>query len=283
MLLLLAALVAAPMQDTDTTFAVRAGGGRLNLDNFEGSVTISTWSRSSIRIQATHDDDTRVEVENRGSGVWIRGRSRYGPAEVSYRITVPAEMSLEISSHEGEVQIDGTRGDVQVSTVEGAITLKGGRGRISLTSVEGDLTVAGAEGRLSLTTVDGVITLREVAGDIDANTVDGDILIDGASATNVDARSVDGDITYNGVIKDGGHYQLSAHDGDVTVRVPSLNASVSVSTFGGEFDSDFPVTLTGRNMRKRMDFTLGSGTARLELESFDGMISLRKGSGRAER
>lgn len=281
MLLLLAALVAAPMQDTDTSFSVRAGG-RLNLDNFEGSVSITTWNRQSVRVQATHDDDTRVDVENRGSGVWLRGRSRYGPAEVDYQITVPADMSLEISAHEGDVTIEGTRGEVQVSSVEGTITVKGGRGRISLQSVEGNITVIGGDGRISLTTVDGAITMREVGGDIEANTVDGDITMDGINGTNVDARTVDGSITYNGTLKDGGHYQLSSHDGDVTLRVPTINATVSVSTFSGGFESDFPVTITGRTQRKRMDFTLGTGTARIELESFDGMVTLRKGSGRAQ-
>lgn len=279
MLLLLAALVAAPMQDTDTTFAVRAGS-RMNLDNFEGSIVITTWNRSSVRIEATHDDDTRVEIENRGSGVWVRGRTRYGTAEVDYRITVPMDMSLEISGHEGDVTIEGTRGEVQVSTVEGSISVTGGRGRIALSSIEGDLRVTGSEGRIALTTVDGSLVLNEVAGDIDANTVDGDISVSGSNVTNLDARSVDGSISYAGAIRSGGRYRLSSHDGDVILTVPSIDATVSVSTFSGEFDSDFPVTLTGRNVRKRMDFTLGSGSARIELESFDGTIALRKGTRR---
>jgi DUF4097 and DUF4098 domain-containing protein YvlB len=189
-------------------------------------------------------------------------------------------MSLEISAHEGDVTIDGTRGEVQVSSVEGAISVTGGRGRIELSSIEGDLSVTGSEGRIALTTVDGSLTLTDVAGDVDANTVDGDIVVTGSNIANLDARSVDGSISYSGTIRSGGHYQLSSHDGDVTVTVPSIDASVSVSTFSGEFDSDFPVTLTGRNVRKRMDFTLGSGSARIELESFDGTIALRKGSRR---
>jgi DUF4097 and DUF4098 domain-containing protein YvlB len=282
MLLLLAALVAAPLQDTDTTFAVRSGG-RMNLDNFEGSVSITTWNRSSVRIQATHDDDTRIDVENRGGGVWIRARSRYGPSDVDYQITVPVDMSLEISAHEGDVRIEGTRGEVEVSSTEGQITLAGGRGRISLSSVEGDISVAGGDGRMSLSTVDGGIVIRDASGDIEASTVDGDITLDGVQGTNVDARSVDGAISYNGTLKDGGHYSLSSHDGDVMMRVPTINATVSVSTFSGDFDSDFEVTIRGGGGRRRMNFTLGNGSARVELESFDGTIALRKGSGRVQR
>jgi hypothetical protein len=48
---------------------------------------------------------------------------------------------------------------------------------------------------------------------------------------------------------------------------------VSVSTFQGDFESAFPVTLT-EHRGKRFDFTLGGGSARLDLESFGGTIRL---------
>jgi hypothetical protein len=58
-----------------------------------------------------------------------------------------------------------------------------------------------------------------------------------------------------------------------------VSATVSVATFSGGFESDFPVTLRevlggGRNFQ----FTLGDGAARIELESFAGQIRLRQGS-----
>jgi len=42
-------------------------------------------------------------------------------------------------------------------------------------------------------------------------------------------------------------------------------------------ESDFPITLSGITPGKRMNFTMGNGSARLEIESFDGTVSLRKG------
>jgi hypothetical protein len=57
------------------------------------------------------------------------------------------------------------------------------------------------------------------------------------------------------------------------------SAAVSVSTFNGEFESDFPVTLTETRKGKRFNFTIGSGSAQVTLESFQGTISLvRPGS-----
>src|SRR5207245_10177295 len=85
---------------------------------------------------------------------------------------------------------------------------------------------------------------------------------------------VNGDITYDGTIKDGGRYRFGTHDGDVRVSVPEKgNVSVSVSTFNGEFNACFPVQLTGRT-KHRFSFTLGSGSAGLELESYGGHIKI---------
>jgi len=279
MLLLLAALAGAPLQGTDTTVTVRAGS-RLSLENFEGGVTISSWNRSAVRVQGSHDDDTRVDVDVQGSSVEVRGHSRYGPPEVEYRLTVPADISLEINTHSGAVQIDGTRGEVQVQTVEGAITVTGGAGRVSLQSVEGEISLTGASGRINISAVDGAVSVRNARGDLQVSAVDGAIRLEDIDASTVEASTVDGEIDFRGTIRDGGRYRLSSHDGNVTVTAPVINAAVSVSSYEGDFESDFPVTITGTRSRKRFDFILGTGSARLELESFDGTVALRKAGGR---
>jgi Toastrack DUF4097 len=276
MLLLLALLA---FQDTDTTVAVRPGS-RLNLDNFEGGVVITTWQRNAMRVQATHDDDTRVDVDVTGNSVRVRGRSRYGPPEVEYRLTLPADMNLEITTHSGDVRIDGTQAEVDVQTTEGIVTVAGGTGRVSLQSVEGDVTLTGASGRIVISAVDGAVSVRDARGELQVNSVDGAIRLRGIDATTVEATTVDGEIEFIGLIRDGGRYRLSSHDGNVTVTAPAIDAGVTVSTYDGDFESDFPVTLSGNTTRKRFSFTLGSGKARLELESFDGTVALRKGSAR---
>ncbi|MEO8139030.1 MAG: DUF4097 family beta strand repeat-containing protein [Gemmatimonadota bacterium] len=279
MLLLIATLAALSPQSTDTTVPVRAGS-RLELSSQEGNITVATWNRSAIRIEADDEEDTRIEVDQNGGTVSIRAHHRYGPSEVSWKLTVPADMALELSSQSGDIVVDGTRGEVNVSTVEGKVTVRGGTGFVTLQSVEGDIDLSDASGRIGVTTVDGSVTVRGAHGDLKASAVDGEILLEDIESSNVEANTVDGEIRFSGAIRDGGRYRLSSHDGDVTVTAPVINASVVVSTFSGDFDSDFPVTLTGNTARKRMSFTLGSGTARLELESFDGTVSLRKSGGR---
>lgn len=279
MLLLLASLAAFPSQGTDTTVTVRPGS-RLELSSQEGDITVATWTRNAIRIETDNDDDTRIDVDQGGGVVSLRAHHRYGPSEVTWKLTVPAEMALELSSQSGDISVDGTRGEVNVSTVEGKVTVRGGAGFVTLQSVEGDIDLRDASGRISLTTVDGSVKADGVRGDLKASAVDGEILLEDVESSNVEANTVDGEIRFSGAIRDGGRYRLTSHDGDVTVTAPVINASVSVSTFSGDFDSDFPVTLSGNSARKRMSFTLGTGGARLELESFDGTVALRRGTGR---
>jgi hypothetical protein len=270
------------IQGTDTTIAVRPGT-RLELSSFEGGITVTTWNRAAVRIVADHDDDTRIDADQSGGTLSVHGRARYGPAEVTWRLTVPAEMALQLHSQSGAVRVEGTRGSVAIETVEGGIEVRGGTGFISLKSVDGDVLLADASGRLNLSTVDGSITVRGASGDLRANAVDGAILLDAIESDNVDASTVAGDIRLGGTIHEGGEYHLSSHDGDVTVIAPAINARVSVSTWEGEFVSEFPVTIDGITARKRMTFTMGNGSARLDLESFDGTVALRRSGPRGSR
>ena len=271
--------LALALQGTDTTIAVRAGT-RLDLSSFEGDISVTTWSRASVRIEADHDEDTRVDIDQGAGRLDVRGRSRYGPAEVTWRLTVPAEMSLELSAHSGNIKVEGTRGGVTARSVEGDITVRGGTGFVSLQSVEGALVVGDATARVSLTTVDGAVTASRIHGDISVSTVDGAIQLEEIDAGDVEAETVDGNIEFEGPVQRGGRYKLTSHDGDVTVTAPAIDATVSVSTFNGDFESDWPVTLSGLTSRKQLSFTLGGGSARLELESFDGTVALRKSGSR---
>ena len=84
-------------------------------------------------------------------------------------------------------------------------------------------------------------------------------------------------MTYAGTIREDGSYHFSSHNGTVTIALPDkVNASVSVSTFNGSFSSDFPVKSNETKHGKRFNFTLGNGSARIELESFQGEIELRR-------
>jgi DUF4097 and DUF4098 domain-containing protein YvlB len=275
MLTNLATLAALALtQQTDTTVPVRAGA-RLEINNFGGEIAVKTWSRNAVRIVADHSSRDRISVDAADQVVRVKTEAgRRGPSQVDYAVTVPAWMALNLSGVYTDIKVDGAQNEITAETVQGEITVLGGAGNVSLKSVMGAVTLEKARGRIDLSSVNEEIRATEVSGDLTAETVNGDITLIQIESANAEANTVNGDITYDGTIKDGGRYRFGTHDGDLRVSVPEkANVSVSVSTFNGEFNACFPVQLTGKT-KHRFSFTLGSGSARLELESFGGDIKI---------
>lgn len=272
---LLAALAQPQGEGTDTTIAVRAGT-RLEVQNMNGDIIVRTWERNSVRVQAEHSSRDRVDIGYGGLVLTISASSRRGaPRSMDYILTVPGTMDLNLGGNNSDISVDGSTGRINIQTVQGDVTVRGGRSLVTLHSVSGDVHVGGVRGRLEASSTNGDVTVDDVEGEVYAEGTNGDITLRGIRSDNVSATSVNGDLVYRGTVGDNGQYRLSTHNGDVTVSVPAgTNATVTVSTFSGDFESDFPVTLSGARQGKRFSFTIGTGKARLELESFQGSIQL---------
>jgi DUF4097 and DUF4098 domain-containing protein YvlB len=271
-------------QESDTTVPVRPGM-RLDVENFGGSITVHAWSQNSLRVRATHSSRDRVDIALEGSNVNVRAEGRRGPAQlVEYEISAPTWMEMNLHGFSTDIDVDGTQAGVTAETVNGEVKVRGGSGQLSLKSVQGEVTLENAKGHIDLNTVSEGLTLRNVSGDITAETVSGDVSLEGIESGNVDVSTVSGDLHYEGTIKDAGHYRFATHNGDVTVAVPErVNVTVTVATFNGDFDSCFPVTVTNTT-KHRFAFTIGSGSARLEVETFNGDIKLcRPGQARDKK
>jgi DUF4097 and DUF4098 domain-containing protein YvlB len=263
-------------QQTDTQIAVRQGI-RLEVNNYGGGIVVKAWNQNAVRVHAEHSSRDYVDVNLEPSVLSVKAASRRGPpGVVDYTINVPAWMALNLAGMSTDIEVDGTQGTVTAETVNGEIKCRGGAGYISLKSVEGAVALQDAKGRVEINTVNEGITLTGVSGDITAETVSGDIELEGIESSNVDVNTVSGSVLYEGSIRDAGHYRFSTHNGDVTLAIPEkANATVSVATFNGDFDSSFPVSVTGTT-KHRFGFTIGTGSARLELETFNGDIKLRR-------
>jgi DUF4097 and DUF4098 domain-containing protein YvlB len=275
-LLALAFVATALTPQFDTTFAVQRGQ-RLELSTHSGDVVVHTWSRNAVRVQGSGEHRSRIQVDQTASLVSIHsGGARGGPDDVDYELTIPAWMGIRLSGVTSSIRVDGIQGTVSAETVEGDVTVVGGSGLVSLRSVQGDVALSGASGKIDVNSVNSDVSVHDVAGELQAETVNGDVKLIRVQSDNVEANTVNGEITYDGTIRANGRYRFSSHNGGLTVTIPErTGALVSVSTFQGDFESAFPVTLTERH-GKRFDFTIGNGSARVELESFSGTIRLTR-------
>ncbi|HEU4699457.1 MAG TPA: DUF4097 family beta strand repeat-containing protein [Gemmatimonadales bacterium] len=267
---------AALQQTTDTTVAVQRGQ-RLEVAAHSGSITVRGWNRNAVRIRARTDEGGGVDVDTRGSRVSVSASGRRGgPVEVAFEITAPAWMGVSLSGVETDMTVSGLAAPVEVETVQGGVDVDGGVDQITLHSVQGSVTLRNARGRIEVGSVNEELRLTDISGQVSAETVNGDVTLSRVTSASVAVTTVNGDVTFSGPIAAGGRYSFATHNGDVTLELPGTpNAGVYVSTFQGDFESDFPVTLTSTR-RKRFNFTLGSGSARIELESFQGTIALRR-------
>lgn len=276
---LLAGLLAASMaqQQLDTTFSVRSGS-RIEVETFGGEITVRTWNRNEVRVQAVHGRRDVIDIDARGSSVRIEAEGYMGVAkDVRFTLTVPKSAHIDASGVQTDIDIEGVTGDVDAETVQGGIRVVGG-GRLSLESVEGEIVISGARGHVEATTVNRGIRVSDVVGDLELETVNGPIIVQKAQSNNVDAATVNGRIVYDGTIRDGGDYALTTHNGAIWVVIPNgTNATVSVSTYNGELDTtvDLP-NLDPSPRRRSINFVLGNGKAALDLETFGGDINLRR-------
>jgi len=273
-------LALAAVMQADTTFAV-AAEDRLIIDHHAGSITVSVWDRDAVRIVTDEDEHTAIKVERSGNEVRISRRGRHATHGADYQIMVPAWLPFAFNGVNTDVTIRGTEASVRGTTVNGDIWVLGGQGLVSVRSINGDVSLEHATGRIHIESIDGDVTAADIAGSIKATTVDGDIILERVTSESVEASTIDGDVYYSGTVSPNGRYHLSTHDGDITFYISDeVDATVKISTFSGEFESDFPFTISriGGNSR-RFSFTLGNGSAEIILEAFDGTIELRRGDG----
>lgn len=276
----LVSLAPASMQgETDTTIAVPAKAS-LSVNNFGGAIVIHAWNQNRVKVHAEHGSRGSIEASLVGSTLTLKAGSRHGaPSVVDFEITVPADMSLNLSGTYTEIEVDGVRGAITAETVDGSIDVRGGTGIITLHSVQGSVTLADATGRIEVNSINESVELSNVSGQIKAETTNGDVSLTGIKSASVEATTINGDVEYEGTVNDGGTYTFNSHNGDIRVSIPEgANVTLSVATANGDIDASFTLPFRGTPERHRYTFKLGTGSARMEAESFQGDIELRRPS-----
>ena len=222
--------------------------GRVELDNINGAVHISSWERNEVKVDAVKYagtkerlDEARIEIDAGKDYVSIRTRypdhdhnfnwgSRNNPAGVEYTLTVPRGARLdEIKLINGSLDVNGVTGEVRASCINGKLEAHNLAGRADLSTINGHL----------------------------------DARFDQLSGSSVELKSV---------------------NGSVELTIPSdSKAEIEASTVSGGIENDFGLHVNhhrfvGHDLRGE----LGTGGARITLENVNGRIDIRHASdGRA--
>ena len=254
-------------------------GDRVVIENLSGEISVRTWDRSQLEVRSLdEDEDAGLRVRRSGSRVTLVGDDRQRGRGVEVEIRVPDWADVEISGLRLDVVVDGVGGTLSMSNVQGDIRVENTTGDVTIRTVQGEIDVVNATGRVTASSQSDDVRLHRVSGTIQVHAGDGDVTLEEIEAPSVRAETQDGDITFSGSLASGGSYGFYVHDGDAHITLPaSTGAEVSVSTFDGEFESEFPVLVQRYTGGREFEFTIGDGSARLQIQVFDGEILLLEG------
>ena len=272
----------------DTTFAFDRRG-QVSLTIGSGDIVVTTWDRDQVRVHATNESGG-VRLDASSSRVVVEPRGGYGQGESRYEVTVPVGVRVVARAQSGDIAISGTHADIDARSQSGDIKIEDAANRLDIGTLSGDIEVSAAIGDVQIKSVSGDIRLTDFKGDFEGETVSGSIELRNAAGRLVRSHTTSGDLSYEGSIDPSGRYELSAHSGDIRLVIPSnASAQLSVSTWSGTLDSDFPITLRpgehgiGSGQAKRFTFDIGAGAARIEAETFSGDITISsRGSSRRD-
>jgi hypothetical protein len=265
--------LAVPPQAADTVVAL-SRGDRVVIEGLAGEIAIAAWERDELEVRSGAGSPP-VEVRRAGASVQIAAEGPRRRRSVNATLRVPAWIDLEVRGSRLDLSVTGVDGAISVTSVSGDVSIADAGGTVDVRAMRGAILVTDARAGVRASSQADDVTLRRVTGPVEVHSGDGDIVLEVVESSSVRAEAQDGDVTFSGALAPGGEYGFYLHDGDAYVQVPaSVSARVSVSTFDGEFVSDFPVRVERFTSGREFDFVLGGGGAELEIEVFDGEIRL---------
>jgi DUF4097 and DUF4098 domain-containing protein YvlB len=268
-------LALASTVQADTTLAVNRGD-RVVLEGISGVIAITAWDRDELEVRST-TGNAPLAVRRTGATLQVESDGARRRRSLDAVIRVPSWIDVEVGGSALDLSVTGIDGALRVANVSGDVQVRDAGGTVDVRSIRGEVVVVDARGAVRASSQADDVTLRRVFGSVEAHSGDGDIILDQIESMSVRAEAQDGDIVFSGAIGNGGEYRFYLHDGDVLLEVPAdVSARVHVSTFDGEFTSDFPVRVESFSAGRQFDFVLGQGSALIEIEVFDGEIRLAR-------
>ena len=251
-------LLGAEATSTSRSQYPLASGGRVQVENRNGAVSITGWDQNSVEIEAEKHGRTEEElnqvklaVQSSPEAILIRTvvpENAHGGSGMSLRIKVPRQVILEhIASSNGAIAVTGVEGRAELATSNGPVHIEDFKGQLRATTSNGPIGVrrleAAGSSRLQLTTSNGPI----------------EVALASSPVPEIRATTSNGPITL----------WLA---GDVS-------AHLKASTSNGRISSDFEMTLpAGWHTNSVIDAKLGSGGNLLELRTSNAPIHIRRGA-----
>jgi len=237
---------ASTLEETlDRTFDVRPGA-RLVLDNVNGRVTVTAWNQPRVHVHALRHVEGRdgrlvqqtmanlVNLAADANGVrvhtnqprnangffaWLAGETV--ETRVTYEITVPRSMNLDVETVNGTLTANNVTGVLRFATVNGRIIVERCAGELDASTTNGGIAaelLSVTPGRpVKLSTTNGRISVavpRSMAARVDASTSNGSINSELPVLAHTSSRN-----SLRGTVNGGGNAELSLHTTNGSIEI----------------------------------------------------------------
>jgi DUF4097 and DUF4098 domain-containing protein YvlB len=267
----------ASVLDTTVTFDAR---GTVTVSCPGGDVVVTGTNRNQIVVKA-RTERGGIRFVSSGTTATLEPATNRGCSDARFELSVPTGVRLVASTWSGSLAVRGVHGDVEAHAQSGDIDVSDAGDNLEVETLSGDITVDGVRGTANIHSLSGDVTLNRARGDVEVETVSGEIGLKDVVSKQIRAHSTSGDLDFAGTIVSAGRYEFNTHSGEIRlVLPPNVGAQLTLSTFSGEIDSAFPITLNagpqsiGASQAKKLNFSLGQGSARIMAETFSGDVIL---------
>lgn len=267
----------AGVLDTTVTFDAR---GTVTVSCPGGDVVVTGSDRNQIVVKARTERGA-IRFVSSGSNATLEPATNRGCSDARFEVSVPATARLVANTWSGSLQVNGVHGDVEAHAQSGDIQIRDAGDNLEVETLSGDISVRGVRGTANIHTLSGDVTLDGARGNVEIESVSGDITLNDVVSRQIRTHSTSGDLEFGGTIVSAGRYEFTTHSGELRLALPAdVGAQLSLSTFSGEIESAFPITLTpgghniGASQAKKLNFSLGQGSARIIAETFSGDVTL---------
>lgn len=240
--------LSAPLQE-GSLFAAKTHNGSITVNGVdvgECNVTATITARAVTEEEAQKlAEQTKVTLEPSGNKLTAKivkpRRRRNQSISVSLNVTVPNRTDLQLTTHNGAVEITNITGQVNGTTHNGRVT------------------AMQVSGTAKLQTHNGWVRCEEISGDAQLKTYNG-----GVKAYYCEAAPAVCNVS------------ITSHNGSIEFAAPpGFSAQVEASTHNGSIRTDLPIAVTGKVSKRKLTGTIGAGEGKLYLQTHNGSIRIR--------
>jgi len=235
-----------------------SAGSSFEAQTHNGSIKISGSDITECNLTATITGRAKTEEDAQKVAERTTVKLESFGGRLIAKVNKPAFLTNQSVSVSFDVQVPN-ESDLELTTHNGSVEIRNITGRLNGTTHNGKITAEQVSGTAELHTHNGSIICRDISGDTRLRTHNGSIKA-----------------YYSQALPSVCDISLITYNGGIELETPSnFSGEIDISTRNGSIRTDLPITVVGKISKSRLSGRIGSGQGKLHLETHNGSIRVR--------